>query len=77
MLKNIDLDSIISEGYVFQIETTYRAYRRGYTIKEIPIVFKGRRKGKSKISRRICLEAIWKIPLLRLKANVATGSGQS
>ncbi len=65
LLKNLGLDSIISEGYVFQIETTLRTHRKGYAIKEIPIVFKGRRKGKSKISRGICLEAIWKIPLLR------------
>lgn len=65
-LKNLRLDGIISEGYVFQIETTYRVHRRGLTIKEIPIVFRGRRKGKSKISRRICFEAIWKVPLLRL-----------
>ena len=64
-VKNLSLDSIISEGYVFQIETTYRAHRKGYAIKEIPIIFKERRKGKSKISRRICLEAIWKVPLLR------------
>jgi len=64
-LKNLRLDSIISEGYVFQIETTYRAHRKGSAIKEIPIVFKGRGKGKSKISRKICLEAIWKVPLLR------------
>ena len=64
-LKNLRLDSIISEGYVFQIETTYRAHRQGSAIKEIPIVFKGRYKGKSKISRKICLEAIWKVPLLR------------
>ncbi|NQS99655.1 MAG: polyprenol monophosphomannose synthase [Candidatus Omnitrophica bacterium] len=66
LLKNLKLDSIICEGYGFQIETTYRAHKKGYTIKEIPIVFKGRRKGKSKISRGICVEAIWKIPLLRL-----------
>ncbi len=65
VLENLSLDSIISEGYVFQIESTYRAHCKGYAIKEIPIVFKGRRKGKSKISRAICLEAIWKIPLLR------------
>lgn len=64
-LKNLNLDSIISEGYVFQIETTYRIHRKGSAIKEIPIVFKGRRKGRSKISKRICLEAIWKVPLLR------------
>jgi len=65
LLENLGLDSIISEGYVFQIETTLRAHRKGYRIQEIPIVFKGRRKGKSKISRGICLEAIWKVPLLR------------
>lgn len=66
LLKDLDLDSIISEGYTFQIETTYRAYRKEYKIKEIPIIFKEREKGKSKISRKICLEAIWKVPLLRL-----------
>ena len=63
-LNSLGFDSLISEGYVFQIETTYRLHRKGYAIKEIPIVFKGRRKGKSKISRKICLEAIWKVPLL-------------
>ena len=66
VLENLGLDSIISEGYVFQIETTYRSHCKGYAIKEIPIVFKGRKKGKSKISRAICLEAIWKVPLLGL-----------
>ena len=66
VLEGLKLDAIMSEGYVFQIETTCRAHRKGYTIKEIPILFKGRRKGKSKISRKICLEAIWKVPLLRL-----------
>jgi dolichol-phosphate mannosyltransferase len=65
VLQNLNLDTIISEGYVFQIETTYRAHCKGHTIKEIPIIFKGRKKGKSKISRKICLEAIWKVPLLR------------
>jgi len=65
LLQDLELDAIISEGYVFQIETTYRAQRKGYKIKEIPIIFKGRKKGKSKISRGICLEAIWKVPLLR------------
>ncbi|MFH1245093.1 MAG: polyprenol monophosphomannose synthase [Candidatus Omnitrophota bacterium] len=64
-LAQIKLDSIISEGYVFQIETTYRIHRNRLAIKEIPIIFKGRDKGKSKISRKICLEAIWKVPLLR------------
>jgi dolichol-phosphate mannosyltransferase len=65
VLKNLNLDRIISEGYVFQIETTYRAHRKKFRIKEIPIVYTERRKGRSKISRKICLEAIWKVPLLR------------
>lgn len=64
-LAQIKLGSIISEGYVFQIETTYRIHQNRLAIKEIPIIFKGRDKGKSKISRKICLEAIWKVPLLR------------
>lgn len=66
-LRNLELDSIICEGYGFQIETTYRIYRKGLSIKEIPIVFKGRRRGKSKISRKICFEAFWKVPLLRFR----------
>ncbi len=65
VIKNLNLDSIISEGYLFQIETTYRAHRLGFPIKEIPIIFYGRKKGKSKISRGICLEIIWKLPWLR------------
>ncbi|MFH1046302.1 MAG: polyprenol monophosphomannose synthase [Candidatus Omnitrophota bacterium] len=69
-LEALGLNSIISEGYVFQIETTYRVYRKGLAIKEIPIVFRERHRGASKISRRICFEAIWKIPLLRLRLRV-------
>lgn len=64
-LLDLDLDNIHCEGYAFQIETTYRTYLKGHPIKEIPIIFYGRKKGKSKISRGICLEAIWKVPLLR------------
>lgn len=65
VLANLGLDLLCSEGYVFQIETSYRAHCQGYKIKEIPIVFQGRQKGRSKISRKICLEAIWKVPFLR------------
>ena len=65
-LKSLKLEKIISEGYVFQIETTYRIYRKGLSIKEIPIIFRGRFKGNSKISRKVCFEALWKIPLMRL-----------
>ncbi len=70
VLEQLDLNSIISEGYVFQIETTYRAHHRGFAIKEIPIIFKERHKGKSKISRKICLEAVWKVPLLRFSRSI-------
>ncbi|MFC1631856.1 polyprenol monophosphomannose synthase [Candidatus Omnitrophota bacterium] len=65
VLSNLELDAIICAGYGFQIETTYRAQRKGYSIKEVPIVFQGRLKGRSKITKGICLEAFWKIPSLR------------
>ena len=53
-------------GYAFQIETTYRALRAGFRVVEIPIRFVDREEGHSKMSRAIVLEAIWKVPLLRL-----------
>jgi dolichol-phosphate mannosyltransferase len=66
VLESIDLANVSSSGYAFQIELTYRAVRRGFRIKEVPIVFADRRVGKSKMSRRIVLEAlllVWKIRL--------------
>ena len=66
VLETIDLDAIHSRGYAFQIETTYRALRRGFRVREIPIRFVDREVGGSKMSRTIVLEAIWKVPLLRL-----------
>jgi putative flippase GtrA len=63
-LEKIDLRSIISRGYSFQIEMKYKAYRAGCSIAEIPIIFPDRKLGKSKMSRKIFLEAllnIWKI----------------
>ena len=68
VLETIDLDAIHSRGYAFQIETTYRALRRGFRVREIPIRFVDREVGGSKMSRTIVLEAIWKVPLLRLAA---------
>ena len=68
MLEAIDLDAIRSRGYAFQIETTYRALRAGFRVVEIPITFADREEGGSKMSRAIVLEAIWKVPLLRLAA---------
>ena len=68
VLEAIDLDAIRSKGYAFQIETTYRALRRGFRVAEVPISFVDREVGGSKMSRSIVLEAIWKVPLLRLAA---------
>jgi len=64
----IDLDAIRSRGYAFQIETTYRTLRAGFEVVEVPITFADREEGHSKMSRAIVLEAIWKVPLLRLQA---------
>ena len=68
VLEQIDLEAIASRGYMFQIETTYRARRAGFRVIEVPIRFTDREVGGSKMSRSIVLEAIWKVPLLRLAA---------
>ena len=68
VLENIDLDSIHSEGYSFQIELTYRAMRLGFRVAEVPIVFVDRRAGQSKMSFRIFLEAMGVVWRLRLQA---------
>jgi len=68
VLERLDLDAITSRGYMFQIETTFRARRAGFRVVEIPITFADREVGGSKMSRSIVLEAIWKVPALRLAA---------
>jgi dolichol-phosphate mannosyltransferase len=68
VLETIELDAITSRGYAFQIETTYRALRAGFRVVEVPIAFVDRERGGSKMSRRIVLEAIWRVPMLRLRA---------
>ncbi len=68
VLESTDLNAIRSRGYAFQIELTYRAIRQGFQVREIPIRFVDRQVGGSKMSRTIVLEAIWKVPLLRLAA---------
>ncbi len=65
VLEAIDLDSIQSHGYAFQVELTYRAIRLGFEVAEVPIVFRDRQAGSSKMNRSIVLEAIWRVPLLR------------
>ena len=68
VLEAIPLDEVHSRGYAFQIELTYRALRKGFRVREVPIRFSDRVVGGSKMSRAIVLEAIWKVPLLRLTA---------
>jgi dolichol-phosphate mannosyltransferase len=68
VLESIELETIDAAGYVFQIETTYRTMRKGFSVVEVPIHFVDRREGQSKMSRAIVLEAIWKVPVLRLRA---------
>jgi dolichol-phosphate mannosyltransferase len=68
VLETIDLDAITSKGYAFQIETTYRALRAGFSVVEIPIHFVDREEGGSKMSRAIVAEGVWKVPALRLAA---------
>jgi dolichol-phosphate mannosyltransferase len=65
VLEAIPLDEVRSNGYAFQIEMSFRAWRRGFRIVEIPIVFVDRTEGQSKMSRRIIWEAIWMVWRLR------------
>jgi dolichol-phosphate mannosyltransferase len=68
VLEAISLDTVRAEGYVFQIEVTYRALLAGFRVVEVPIVFRDRRVGKSKMSTRIALEAMSAVPHLRRSA---------
>jgi dolichol-phosphate mannosyltransferase len=68
VLETIDLDDVHSTGYSFQIEMSMRAWKRGFKIKEIPIIFVDRRAGHSKMSKKILREAVWMVWWLRLKA---------
>ena len=68
VLEALPLGKVHSKGYAFQIELTYRALRKGFRVREVPITFVDRVEGGSKMSRAIVLEAVWKVPLLRLAA---------
>jgi dolichol-phosphate mannosyltransferase len=67
VLEAIHFDGVRSQGYAFQVELTYRAARAGFRIVEVPIVFKDREQGQSKMSWRIAAEAMWLVPLLRFR----------
>ena len=67
VLEAIDLSTIEARGYAFQVETTYRAIKAGFTVAEVPIVFKDRADGTSKMSKAIVAEAIWRVPAMRFR----------
>jgi dolichol-phosphate mannosyltransferase len=68
VLEALDLDAVHGQGYVFQIELTYRTLRMGGRVTEVPITFEDRTLGESKMSMAIVLEAVWQVPALRARA---------
>jgi dolichol-phosphate mannosyltransferase len=68
VLQAIDLDAVRSNGYAFQIEMSFRAWKKGFRIAEVPIIFHDRVEGQSKMNKRIVREAIWMVWWLRLQA---------
>ena len=68
VLEAIDLDKVRSNGYAFQIEMSFIAWKKGFRLKEIPIVFTDRMEGQSKMNKRIVREAIWMVWWLRIRA---------
>jgi dolichol-phosphate mannosyltransferase len=66
VLEQLELDAVTPRGYAFQIEMTYRAKQAGFKVVEIPITFVDRVVGQSKMSRSVVLEAIWRVPLLKV-----------
>jgi len=66
VLESLDLSRVRSDGYGFQIEINYKAWRKGFRIREIPILFVDRRAGESKMNRRIVWEAAWMVWRLRI-----------
>jgi dolichol-phosphate mannosyltransferase len=76
VLEAIDLGSVRADGYVFQIEVTYRALIAGFSVREVPIVFQDRKVGTSKMSPWIALEAMWLVPQLRRSAAAAVGGAK-
>lgn len=75
VLEAIHFDSVRSQGYAFQVELTYRAVRAGFRVVEVPIVFKDRELGESKMSWRIAAEAMWLVPKLRFGPQPPAPSG--
>jgi dolichol-phosphate mannosyltransferase len=72
-LEAIGYAGVRSQGYAFQVELTYRALQRGLRVEEVPIVFRERAHGRSKMSARIALEAAWRVPALRFAGSRRRG----
>ena len=68
VLEAIDLERVNSNGYSFQIEMNYKAWKKGYRLTEVPIVFTERTEGRSKMSKAIVREAMWKVWELRIRS---------
>jgi dolichol-phosphate mannosyltransferase len=68
VLEAIELDGVRSRGYAFQVELTYRAVGAGFRVAEVPITFRDRTLGSSKMSWRIAAEAAWLVPTLRRRS---------
>ncbi|HEX5818077.1 MAG TPA: polyprenol monophosphomannose synthase [Gemmatimonadales bacterium] len=68
VLRSIDLDAVRSNGYAFQIEMSFRAWKKGFRLAEVPIVFTDRVEGQSKMSKKIVREAVWMVWWLRIES---------
>ncbi len=69
-LEGISIEDVSAAGYAFQVETTYRAIKAGFRVVEVPISFRDRRIGASKMSRAIVFEAVWQVPAMRLRRHL-------
>ena len=69
-LEGIDIEAVSATGYAFQVETTYRAIKAGFRVSEVPINFRDRRIGASKMTRSIVFEAVWQVPAMRLRRHL-------
>jgi dolichol-phosphate mannosyltransferase len=74
VLETIHMDAVTAKGYAFQVEMTYRAIEAGFKVVEVPIVFRDRTEGNSKMTRAIFAEAIWRVPAMRLRRHRVRGS---
>ena len=67
VLEKIDLDEVAASGYSFQVEMTWRVARAGFSVMEVPITFREREEGESKMTTAIVAEAAWRVPMMRIK----------